>query len=98
MSYAVTFRPEAEEDLISAFRWYEEQCKGLGLEFFQVVDSRVSSIQGNPEAYPIIYQNVRRALLRRFPYGIFYIVDKEVISIIACFHFRRNPIHWQERK
>lgn len=98
MSFTVTFRPEAEEDLLEAFRWYEEQSGGLGSEFFQSVEVCISNIQGNPEAYPVIYKTIRRALLQRFPFGIFYIVDKKVISIIACFHFRRNPKHWQKRK
>ena len=98
MSFNATFRPEAEEDLLEAFHWYEEQNRGLGSEFFQSVEVCISNIQSNPEAYPIIYKTIRRALLRRFPFGIFYVVDKEVITIIACFHFRRDPSHWQKRK
>jgi plasmid stabilization system protein ParE len=98
VSLTVIFRPEAEEDLRQAFNWYKEQRKGLGIEFLQSIDASISSIQHNPEAYPFVYKNIHRTLVRRFPYGIFYIVDKEVISIIACFHFRQSPKHWQSRK
>lgn len=97
MSFAVTFRPEAEKDLLEAFRWYEEQSRGLGSELFQSVEVCIANIQSNPEAYPIIYKTIHRALLRRFPFGIFYIIEGETIIVLACFHFRRNPKHWQRR-
>lgn len=97
MSFDATFRPEAEEDLLDAYRWYEQQSKGLGMEFLRSVDACISSIERTPEAYPVVYNNIRRALLRRFPYGLFYVVQENAITILACFHFRRNPRGWQAR-
>jgi hypothetical protein len=62
-------RPAAVEDIEAAAQWYEEQRVGLGQEFLDSVAERVANIRANPEAYAIIMENVRRALLRRFPYG-----------------------------
>ena len=42
-------------------------------------------------AFPAVYGQIRRALLRRFPYGIFYTLEEDVIVILACFHTKRDP-------
>ena len=47
--------------------------------------------------YAVLYKDIRRGLLRRFPDGIFYFVEQEQIVILACFHARRNPKQWQRR-
>ncbi|MDP2208327.1 MAG: type II toxin-antitoxin system RelE/ParE family toxin [Bacteroidota bacterium] len=98
MSLTVVFQPDAVEDLHDAFHWYEERRKGLGSEFVQAVDACISSIIKHPEAYPIVYKNFRRALIRKFPYSIFYVIEKDTIMVFACFHFSRHPKHWQNRK
>lgn len=97
MSYRLIIRPEAELDIQDAFEWYEAQTSGLGSEFVRAVDACLSSTGRNPLAYPIIYKQTRRALVRRFPYGILYVLDQDVITVIACFHGKRNPKPWQDR-
>ena len=97
MSYRLIIRPEAELDLEDAFIWYESQETGLGSEFVRAIDNCISTIGRNPLAYRLIYQQTRRALVRRFPYCLFYIVEQDTIFIIACFHSKRNPNDWQNR-
>lgn len=97
MSYSLLIRPEAEFDIQDAFEWYEAQAPGLGSEFVRAVDACLSNVGRNPLAYPIIHKQARRALIRRFPYGILYVFDQETVSVIACFHGKRNPKSWQER-
>ena len=97
MTYEVIVRPEAALEVEEAYRWYEERSEGLGLEFLRVADACLSSAQRNPAAYPIVYERVRRALLRKFPYALFYLVDESRIVVIACFHIRRSPADWQRR-
>nr|WP_242025326.1 type II toxin-antitoxin system RelE/ParE family toxin [Leptolyngbya sp. FACHB-36] len=70
---------------------------GLGSEFVRAVDVCLSSIGRNPLAYPLIYRQSRRTLIRRFPYSILYIFEQETISVIACFYGKRDPKSWQER-
>ena len=97
MSYNLIIRPEAELDIQDAFECYETQVPGLGSEFVREVDTCLSGIGRNPLAYPLIYQQARRTLIRRFPYGILYVFDQETISVVACFHGKRNPKSWQDR-
>ncbi len=97
MSYQVFITPEAELDLEEAYNWYESQNIGLGSEFIRVIDASLSNIQRNPLSYPTIYQKIRRKLIRKFPYGLFYLVENEMIIILACFHIKRNPKQWKRR-
>lgn len=47
--------------------------------------------------FPVVFKAVRRALLRRFPYALFFVIEDEVIFVIACFHGNRDPLQWQNR-
>jgi plasmid stabilization system protein ParE len=97
MSYILIISPEAELDIQDAFDWYEQRDSGLGSEFVRAVDSCLTAIVRNPSAYPLIYEQVRRVLVRRFPYGVIYILEEGTITVIACFHTKRDPKQWQSR-
>jgi len=97
MKYDLIIRPEAEAELAEAFDWYEEQLRGLGSEFLISVDATVHAIVRNPRQFAKIHKEVRRALLHRFPYGVFFVVEDARIIVLAFFHAKRNPKRWQER-
>ena len=96
MSYKLILRQEAERDLVEAYKWYEEKVPGLGTDFLAVIERALESIQQNPARFPIIYRNVRRALMRRFPYGIFYFLEGENIIVLGVMHTARNPAKWRK--
>ena len=89
---------EAKADLVEAFDWYENQRPGLGSEYLAEVASVLEDIERNPEAYAIVQGQTRRALVRRFPYAVFYVVDPELVAVTAVMHGRRDPRRWQERR
>ena len=60
-------RPSAEADLDDAFVYYEMRRLGLGLEFLTAVEATMARIRRAPRSFPIVYKDVRRALVRRFP-------------------------------
>jgi toxin ParE1/3/4 len=64
-------RPEAETDLAAARDWYEDRMAGLGAEFGREVDSVLSVVAERALGFPVIHTDVRRALIKRFPYGSF---------------------------
>ncbi len=97
MTPRVEIRPEAEADLAEAFAWYEERRPGLGDRFLLSVEAALSAIQRYPESSPVVHAQVRRALLRRFPYGVFYTVKESAIVVLAVFHCAREPRRWRER-
>ena len=91
VTWQVTVRKAAETDLLEAARWYDMQSKGLGTEFLRAIEGCIAAISRNPRQYPILYRGVRRSLARKFPFGIFYIVAKDTVIILACLHCKRNP-------
>ena len=97
MTRNIIVRPEAAREVQSAFDWYEEKSEGLGLEFLRAADACPAGVQRTPLAFSVVHEQVRRALLRKFPYALFYVVEEERIVVLACFHIRRNPIDWLRR-
>src|SRR6266852_9695000 len=97
MSRSLVIREEAEADLAGAKHWYEEKRAGLGDQFILCVDAAIERICRMPEVHAVLHKGVRRGLVRRFPYGIFYRIEDDYISILAVMHNRRDPGHWQAR-
>ncbi len=97
MTYQIGVRPEAAREVQDAFDWYEEKNEGLGLEFLRAAEACMAGVQHNPRASPAVHNEVHRALLRKFPYALFYIVKEENIIVLACFHVKRDPIDWLRR-
>ena len=89
--------PEAELDLDDAYNWYRAQAPGLAVNFLAVVGTCLASIRRHPEAYQLVDPTMRRALLRRFPYAVFYEVEAVEIVVYAVFHCARNPRAWKRR-
>jgi toxin ParE1/3/4 len=97
MKRALIIRLEAEQDMREAYSWYEKQIPGLGSNFLLKVDAALRSLQRNPIQYPLVHREVRRCLVRRFPYGIFYVAEDKRVVIVAVFHAKRNPSAWHAR-
>lgn len=93
----VLLRPEARADVSGAARWHEEQRPGLGSEFLDEVLRTLSMIEETPELYPRVHEDIRRALTRRFPFGVFYIVESSDQVVLAVMHGSRDPTTWQRR-
>ena len=90
--------PEAELDLDEAYSWYQTQAPGRAAGFLPAVDRCIASIRRNPEAYQLVDPTVRRALLRRFPYAVFYEVRAIEVVVYAVFHCAGNPRVWKRRR
>ncbi|MDP3874217.1 MAG: type II toxin-antitoxin system RelE/ParE family toxin [Methyloversatilis sp.] len=70
MACKIFVRPEAERDLASSYAFYQEFRRALGDDFLNSVEESFERISKNPFLYPDIHRGIRRALLRRFPYGV----------------------------
>jgi plasmid stabilization system protein ParE len=98
VSYRVVFRPQSQAELLEARDWYEVRQKGLGVEFSAAVDATVSNISEQPLVYPRVHNEIRRAILQRFPYAVFFQLLENEIVILAVTHGRRHPSTWQSRR
>jgi hypothetical protein len=92
MNYIISIQSEAEHDLDDAFIWYELNQAGLGKRFFESVDESVCLLTKNPLAFAEFYGGLRRALIKKFPYGIYYkvILERKEIQIVGILYFGRD--------
>lgn len=98
MNLPVRIRPEAAQDLEDAAIWYEEQGRGLGHQFLDEVRRALARVVEQPQLYPSVHRTIRRALIHRFPFGVFYRVEVGSIVVVAVMHGSRDPRHWKQRK
>lgn len=81
----------AQSDLKIAADWYAERKEGLDHEFIEEIEKTIHQIVGNPEQFAFVRKKIRMAIVKRFPFGIYYYVGEDVINVFAVFHFSRNP-------
>jgi plasmid stabilization system protein ParE len=96
MSLPLTIKPEAENDLVEAFAWYQDRRNGLGVEFLLAYEAALGAIRRNPGAFPDVHRGIHRAILRRFPYAVYYLIGEQ-LTVIAVTHAKRHPRRWQQR-
>jgi plasmid stabilization system protein ParE len=93
----VRFLELAQYELDDAFVWYEEHMQGLGRELLDEVDRSIRRIARWPLAGKEISPDVRRCLVKRFPYGIIYGIEEDTIVVVSFAHLHRKPFYWVER-
>ena len=98
MNRRIVFRPQAELEVVDAWHWYRVRRAETGQAFVDEFNRCIDRISATPETFPKMEGEIRRALLRRFPYGIFYRVTDEELVVVACFHVRRDPAAWRGRR
>ncbi|MFW5966979.1 MAG: type II toxin-antitoxin system RelE/ParE family toxin [Persicimonas sp.] len=98
MIYPIDFRPEAEEDLREGHDWYQARAPKLGEDFLDCVDQALDRISRYPSSCPVVYRDVRRQLLDRFPHSILYVVEPDRVVVLAVYHGRRDPAGWKDRR
>ena len=88
---------EAAAEAFEAADWYEKQSQGLGHAFLELVGQTLKEIAERPYQFPQVYRDIRRALLKRFPFGIFFRLRSNRIRIVAVMHLSRDPKRWRRR-
>jgi len=97
MTRKFVIRPEAEAEVIEAATWYEQKNRTLAERFAQEFRSTLAKVVNNPLQYQIVEDEIRRAPVAGFPYGILYVTSDDEIVILSCFHGGRDPAMWRER-
>jgi plasmid stabilization system protein ParE len=95
VNYELLVRGRAKRDVLRAAKWYERQREGLGREFVSEVDAALARIAGNPQQYEVVHREIRHSILHRFPYGVFYRIRANKISVFAVVHLKQDDIVWK---
>lgn len=90
-------RPEAQINIREAAVWYEQRETGLGQRFMGEIRQSLKSISTLPLRFPVIENGVRRLLLNRFPYAVYFLVENERVVVIAVLHQHRAPETWVDK-
>ncbi|HEX6038062.1 type II toxin-antitoxin system RelE/ParE family toxin [Longimicrobium sp.] len=90
-------RPEARAEVAEAAGWYEAREPGLGRDFLRAFRAATDRLRRDPFHYQIVFADMRRVLLRRFPYGVFYEIHGADVVVLGCMHTARDPELWQGR-
>jgi plasmid stabilization system protein ParE len=89
--------PTAAREVEEAAAWYDDQTAGLGLEFLRAITAVFAAVRRAPLTYQRVQADTRRALVRRFPYGVFFRETETTIVVLAVVHTHRDPQVWQSR-
>jgi plasmid stabilization system protein ParE len=93
----VAVRPQARIELIEAAEWYDERRSGVGARLVTAFEQTLERIARSPKGYQVAFGDLRRAPLRKLPYGVIYRVTENEIIVVGFIHHRRNPTTWQGR-
>ncbi len=94
MSFSILVRPKAKADIRAAALWYKKQSPALAKKFLLSVDDAINRLRATPKMHQIVVDNVRRKLLHKFPYFLYYQVEESRVVVIGFFHTSRDPQTW----
>ena len=100
MNYMLIFTNESQDDLRNGFSWYEEKRVGLGIDFMLAIEATLRIIERNPFTYskaPTNMPNIRRAIVFKFSYSIFYSVIDQSVVILAVVSSKQDTAIWKTR-
>ncbi|ASO08383.1 MULTISPECIES: type II toxin-antitoxin system RelE/ParE family toxin [Flavobacteriaceae] len=97
MTYRFQILEAADHDIAEAILQYEKVRKGLSVDFELCLEEGYADILNTPLGYQVRYREVRIKFIRRFPYGIHYMVEDDMITVISVFHQSRSPRKWFKR-
>ena len=97
MKCGLVFRRIAEREFDDPVGWYEGEREGLGREFRAAIEEYLQRIADDPEMFPEVRGEVRRAVVRRFPFVIHFRIEQKRIVILSVFHTSRDPEQTESR-
>ena len=97
MTRTISFWPAAIEDMQQAYDWYELQQAGLGGEFVAAINSTLDQVVIAPERFAKVNRRAREAIVKQFPFALYFIPTSSSIDVISVFHASRDPHEWRKR-
>lgn len=97
MARQLVVQPQSDLDILAAALWYEDQRSGLAARFLDELDLVFQRIKDNPQQFPCVEGDVHRALLRHFPYGVYFLAEEGRAIVLSVLHLHREPDMWKSR-
>lgn len=94
---SINLDPRAERDVAAAVEWYDQHNRELGDHFVEKLDELLQRITEHPRVYRGIENEVRRGLMKQFPYAVYYQFDDVTVRVLAVLHTSRRPDYWKNR-
>ncbi len=95
--FNIELSEEAIEDFDNSYNFYYEDSFKVADTFFKQINISFEIIKQNPTSFPVVYKDVRKFVVKKFPFLVYYRITNSVIQVIAIFHSSRNPEIWNER-
>ena len=92
--FQLIFTPEAQVDVKSTASYYDSKLQGLGKKFKNEVKRQLTLLKQNPNTRSVRYENVRLAVIDKFPYSIHYTIHKKHVIVHAIICDYRNPAEY----
>jgi toxin ParE1/3/4 len=92
------FHPEALTEYSEAVQYYKKQKTELAQAFINAIEDAVYRIRESPTRWAVVDEDIRRCLVKKFPYGILYTIEEDFILILAVMYCSRKPGYWKERR
>ena len=97
MTLELRLTPATAADIAEAFAYYEERREGLGEEFREELNVAFTLLREFSQAGPAVHRDLRRLLVRRFPYALYFRLAATIIEIRGCLHLHQDPRAWRRR-
>lgn len=90
--------PEAREEYRAAAFYYLQESPRIAMAFVDEVEAGIAQIRARPATWRILEDGIRRYLVKRFPYGIYYTVEQREVVVWAIMHLHRRSDYWKTRQ
>ena len=97
MSLPIVLDPEAQAEFDEAYDFYEGRRSCLGELFADAVQAILDRIGQMPHIHQIVVQDIRRAVVRGYPYCVYYREELTLVRVLSVFHSKRDPAIWKAR-
>lgn len=91
MRYTVRYKPAAAAEVTRAIGWYGQPEINQATAFLRELERTEAHLTNHPELYQRVEDEIRRAILRRFPYSLFYAIEQNQVIVLACMHQHQKP-------
>lgn len=97
MSRPIILDPEARAEFDEGYDFYEGRRAGLGEAFADAVQVVLDRIRKMPQIHRVVFRDVRRGIVRGYPYCVYYREEPTQVRVVSVFHTSRDPAIWQSR-